>query len=90
MATDTESAAPTYQQVVASWNAQADEHNQWGDLGEDEKIEWAFSLALKYHPELIAWYVTGCSTLLDERDAKAEAKRCGGSAKAVPLYSIPD
>ena len=23
-------------------------------------------------------------------DAKAEAKRCGGSAKAVPLYSIPD
>lgn len=25
-----------------------------------------------------------------ELAAKAEAKRCGGSAKAVPLYSIPD
>ena len=35
----------------------------------------------------IAWYVTGCSTMLDEYDAKAEAKRCGGSAKAVPLYT---
>ena len=56
----------------------------------DDSTEWAFSLALKYHPEPVAWYVTGCSTLLDEHDAKAEAKRCGGSAKAVPLYSIPD
>ena len=26
----------------------------------------------------------------DALDAKAHAKRCGGSAKAVPLYSIPD
>ena len=39
--TDTASAAPTYQQVIASWNAQADEYNQWDALGEDEKIEWA-------------------------------------------------
>ena len=31
----------TYQQVVAAWNAQADETNQWDALGEDEKIEWA-------------------------------------------------
>ena len=37
----------------------------------------------------IAWHVTGCSTMLDEHDAKAEAKRCGGSAKAVPLYTAP-
>ena len=37
----------------------------------------------------IAWYVTGCSTMLDEHDAKSEAKRCGGSAKAVPLYTAP-
>jgi hypothetical protein len=30
-----------YQQVIAAWNAQADEHNQWDALGENEKIEWA-------------------------------------------------
>lgn len=39
--------------------------------------------------EPIAWYVTGCSTMLDEHDAKAEAKRCGGTAQAVPLYAAP-
>ena len=50
MATDTESAAPTYQQVVASWNAQADEHNQWAELGEDEKIEWAMACAKSTPP----------------------------------------
>jgi hypothetical protein len=43
--TDTTSAAPTYEQVIASWNAQADEYNQWGELGEDEKIEWALKCA---------------------------------------------
>ena len=35
----------TYQQVIAAWNAQADEHNQWDALGEDEKIEWAVACA---------------------------------------------
>lgn len=38
---DTTSTTPNYQQVIAAWNAQADEYNQWDDLGEDEKIEWA-------------------------------------------------
>ena len=43
--TDTTSAAPTYDQVIAAWNAQADEYNQWDSLGEDEKIEWALKCA---------------------------------------------
>lgn len=30
-------------EIIARWNAQADEHNQWDELGEDEKIEWAFA-----------------------------------------------
>ena len=34
-----------YQQVIAAWNAQADETNQWDSLGEDEKIEWALKCA---------------------------------------------
>lgn len=28
-------------EIKAAWNAQADEFNQWGELGEDEKVEWA-------------------------------------------------
>lgn len=61
-------------------------------LGEIEALE---RLALRVLKQLgaeatpIAWYVTGCNTLLDEHDAKSEAKRCGGSAKAVPLYTSP-
>lgn len=35
----------TYQQVIDSWNAQADQYNQWDALGEDEKIEWAVACA---------------------------------------------
>jgi hypothetical protein len=30
--------------IKAQWNKQADEYNQWDDLGEDEKIEWAYEL----------------------------------------------
>jgi len=31
--------------VIAAWNAQADEHNQWETLGDDEKIDWAMKVA---------------------------------------------
>lgn len=31
--------------VIAAWNAQADEHNQWETLGDDEKIDWAMQAA---------------------------------------------
>lgn len=30
-----------YDEIKTAWNAQADEHNRWDELGEDEKIEWA-------------------------------------------------
>ena len=30
-----------YDKIKTAWNAQADEHNQWDELGEDEKVEWA-------------------------------------------------
>ena len=89
--TNTASTAPTYQQVIAAWNAQADKYNQWGELGEDEKIEWAVACAKAVPPAVvpIGWYVTGCSRILDEHDAKAEARHIGGSAKALPLCTAP-
>ena len=36
----------TYDEIKTAWDVQADGHNQWGSLSEDEKVEWAFSLAL--------------------------------------------
>ncbi len=44
---------PTYDQVVSAWNAQADEHNQWGELGEDEKIEWAAAYTKATPPAVV-------------------------------------
>ena len=35
----------TYDEIKAAWNVQADEHNQWDSLSEDEKVEWAARLA---------------------------------------------
>ena len=32
-----------YKDIVTEWNKKADIHNQWEDLGEDEKVEFAFS-----------------------------------------------
>ena len=39
--------------------------------------------------EPVAWYVTGCGRLLDENEAKAEARHIGGTARAIPLYTAP-
>ena len=36
-----------------------------------------------------AWHVTGCGRLLDEDEAKAEARHIGGTARAMPLYTAP-
>jgi hypothetical protein len=32
--------------IIDVWNKQADEYNQWPDLGEDEKVEFAFRLGV--------------------------------------------
>ena len=98
--TDTASAAPTYQQIVASWNAQADEHNQWGELGEDEKIEWAMACAKAAPPTTgePRWYMVnkrGMAMLCADRedaeraasDAQAEWPRLGPH-RAVQLIEI--
>lgn len=34
-----------YDEIKAAWNVQADEHNQWDELSEIEKVEWAFACA---------------------------------------------
>ena len=36
----------THDEIKLAWNAQADEFNQWDELGEDEKVEWAATYAV--------------------------------------------
>jgi hypothetical protein len=38
----------------AAWNAQADEFNQWDELGEDEKLEWTADRAAQWALEQAA------------------------------------
>ena len=40
--------------ATAAWNAQADEFNQWDDLGEDEKLEWVANRAAEWALEQAA------------------------------------
>lgn len=37
----------TYAEIIAAWNSQADEFNQWDELCEEEKVEWARRCALE-------------------------------------------
>ena len=35
----------TINDVIKSWNDQADEHNKWHELDADERVEWAITHA---------------------------------------------
>ena len=69
-------AAPTYKQVIAAWNSQADEHNQWEELGEDEKIEWATTYASAAQQEPSYTAVQLAEMVLSD---------CGHSSNNTPL-----
>ena len=42
----------TADKIITAWNDQADEFNKWDDLGEDEKIEFAFN----YGKSALEWF----------------------------------
>jgi hypothetical protein len=56
------------QDIIESWNAQADEHNQWDYLGDDEKIEFAISLSYPIFDILPRLWTAGYKTV--EQDDK--------------------
>ena len=37
-----------YQDIVRKWNDDADEYNQWGELDECEKIEFAYLCGVQW------------------------------------------
>ena len=61
---------------------------QWMRAAMREAIaKWGTPPAVAGEP--VAWYVTGCGRLLDEAEAKAEARHIGGTARAIPVYTTP-
>ncbi len=69
----------THTEIIARWNAQADEHNQWDELGEDEKLEWAFACGTSAVP---------AQPTRQELEAQLSAGRGrGGTAAQAPAAS---
>jgi hypothetical protein len=50
----------TRREIIAAWNAQADDANSWHHLGEDEKLEWAIKLEREACAKVADEYIEGC------------------------------
>lgn len=62
----------TEKELADLWNAQADEHNQWSDLGLDEKLEWATEVARE-----------ACAKVCDEiGEQMTRGKHCAAAIRA--------
>jgi hypothetical protein len=69
----------------AKWNAQADEHNQWNDLGCDEKLELAVRAALDSVPfEVVAWITEDSERVITDT-TKRGLPRAAQAPYTVPL-----
>lgn len=55
-----------YSDVVAAWNNQADESNQWETLSEDEKIEYTIEACAKIVDPKITALQTALQNMLDD------------------------
>ena len=89
--TDTTSAAPSDAEIDAQWRESVAKHETTAafvrDFARAVLAKWCAPQQEAQEP--VAWYVTGCGRLLDEDEAKAEAQRIGGTARAIPLYTAP-
>ena len=58
----------TYNEIKLAWNAQADKHNQWGELGEDEKVEWAVAYVITKERAAAAKLLEALQSIIDNVD----------------------
>ena len=72
------------QEIIDSWNAQADEYNQWDDLGEDEKLDWAMQMEREACAKVCeAEFVSADETQAPEDYAYNDAcKHCADAIRA--------
>lgn len=73
-------------QHCADWYDGRADHSDGGGPYEERTL---YTSSQQEALEPVAWYVTGCGRLLDEYEAEDEARRIGGTAKAMPLYTVP-
>jgi hypothetical protein len=68
----------THQEIIDRWNTQADKFNQWCELGEDEKLEWAMSLEREE-----------CAKVMEIFDKAANTGGCIASAIRARGSDVP-
>lgn len=71
----------TLDELEAAWNAQADQHNQWCDIGLDEKIAYAQQV----EREACAKVCDGFVTSLYYENAPAQNNMAKACARAIRL-----
>jgi hypothetical protein len=82
----------------AAWNAQADEFNQWDDLGEDEKLEWtanhvaewALERAAKECDKKVKIYLSPRYAVGQPASSMAERFAAGRCAEAIRALISPE
>ena len=72
----------TYNEIKTAWNAQADKYNQWDELSEVEKIEWAFACATRLSaatPDLMK----ALKLIANSENSALDLAYCKGIARAA-------
>ena len=72
----------TYDEIKAAWNDQADEHNHWDSLGEDEKVEWAFDCAASLNV-VTADLMEALNLIANAENSALDLAYCKGIARAA-------
>ncbi|HEY1212577.1 MAG TPA: hypothetical protein VGE93_02990 [Bryobacteraceae bacterium] len=75
----------------AEWNAQADQHNRWDELGCDEKLELVARTALEMSPAqaMVAWMTEDGERVITD-STKRGLPRAVQTPYTVPLVRMSD
>ena len=65
----------TQDEIIASWNKQADYMNKWNYLGEDEKLEWAMKLEREACAKVCDEFNFGQAAMMIQRAIRARGEQ---------------
>ena len=71
-----------YDEIRNAWNAQADKYNQWDELSEVEKIEWAFDCAASLNV-VTADLIKALKLIANADNSALDLAYCKGIARAA-------
>ena len=79
----------TYNEIKTAWNAQADKYNQWDELSEVEKIEWAFACAT-HLSAATADLLEALKLIANAENSALDLAYCKGIARAAIANALEE